>query len=287
MEALSGLRVRADNTTETAFLEQLGASPQGLAWRPLLSMRRPPLSYFIAQTKLVDDLVPLREVRFQEVHAQANDALSFLLSAAQLPWQRMPRTLEWIESALAVQMALQMRIKQVLACPRPHQMRPSLFPMIEVPSHGSLPSGHAGESHLVAVLLCHLMHRAHLPKLQTQVLVRMALRIAENRVVAGVHYPVDSLAGRLLGEGVARFLLASVGELPAPPNLLQFGYAGFGAPALAQPHEDLAPAQSPECGEVAAAPEAPSLPVLNDHTRLWDLVCKEWQIGSAATSAAA
>ncbi|MCV2350579.1 phosphatase PAP2 family protein [Paucibacter sp. Y2R2-4] len=288
MEALSGLRVRPDisgsGDKETVLLEQLGEGTQGLAWRPLVSISRPPLPYFIAQARLVDDLLPLREVRIQEIHAQANDALSFLLSAAQLPWHRMPRTLELIESALALQMAVQMRFKQILACPRPHQIRPSLLPMIEVPTHGSLPSGHAGESHLVAALLIHLMQRAQMPKLNAQMLVRMALRIAENRVVAGVHYPVDSLAGRLLGEGVARFLLASVGEVAGPPKLLQFGGGAFEVPASAQPDEALAPWLSPECQETAAANGAPPLPVLSDHARLWDLVCKEWSISSSLNS---
>jgi membrane-associated phospholipid phosphatase len=285
-EALGGLQVRADPGAQTVYLEQLGASEKGLAWRPLLSLRRPPLDYLLAQARLVDDMLPLREVRLPEIHAQAGNALSFLLSAAQLPWHRMPRTLEWLASALALQMALQMRIKQMLACPRPHQIRPSLFPMIEVPSHGSLPSGHAGESHLVAALLCHLMHRARLPDLQSQVLIRMALRIAENRVVAGVHYPVDSLAGRLLGESVARYLLASVAELQAQPSVLRFGHADFGQAALALPDEGFAPAHSPECSEVAASADAPGLPMLKDHTRLWELVCREWNLDSSSAAAA-
>jgi hypothetical protein len=115
----------------------------------------------------------------------------------------------------------------------------------------------------------------------------MALRIAENRVVAGVHYPVDSLAGRLLGESVARYLLASVAELPAQPSVLRFGHADFGQAALALPDEGFAPAQSPECSEVAAPADAPGLPMLKDHARLWELVCREWNLDSSSAAAGA
>jgi hypothetical protein len=217
----------------------------------------------------VDELLPLRETRLLEVHAQSQSAVAFLLSAAQVPVHRMPRTLEFLDAALALQMALQMRIKHQLACARPHEMAPNLLPMIDVPSHGSLPSGHAGESALVAALLMHLM--ASGPASPRVMLHRMALRIAENRVVAGVHFPVDSLAGRLLGEAVADYLLAGVGERPNV-RVRRFGAGAWGAAADGLPRAEGEAHLSPECGldgEVAA----PDLP---DHRTLWDLVKKEW-----------
>ncbi|MEM9766005.1 MAG: hypothetical protein AAF968_26545, partial [Pseudomonadota bacterium] len=44
---------------------------------------------------------------------------------------------------------------------------------------------------------------------------KQAERIAANRTVAGVHYPIDSLAGAYLGREVARVIVASA---TAPKN---------------------------------------------------------------------
>ena len=45
-------------------------------------------------------------------------------------------------------------------------------------------------------------------ELRTEQLMRQAARVAINRTVAGVHYPVDSTAGRVLGVTLAEYFIA-------------------------------------------------------------------------------
>jgi hypothetical protein len=86
--------------------------------------------------------------------------------------------------------------------------------MIPTPGHGSWPSGHATEAFLTATVLEALLNAAT-PSGNTgngtesrEQLQRLAARIAVNRTVAGLHYPVDSAVGRMLGTALGEFLVA-------------------------------------------------------------------------------
>jgi hypothetical protein len=276
-DALSGLRVRAETDSESAVLEMAVADPNAAdswSWKSLGRWRRPPTTYFKDQIDMVDALVPLRETRLGEIHEQAGNALGFIYNVAQLPLHRMPRTQEFIAAALAVQMTLQMQLKQALACPRPNQMQPLVTPIIGVPAHGSLPSGHAGESYLVSALLGRLMKHDKNASVVDELLQRMALRIAENRVVAGVHFPIDSVAGRLLAQVVEQHLMAAVGEEPGIIHQYHFGMQTQWDDAQAgQPREGSSPSDAYACRTEAAGWQAADLP---DHKRLWALAQAEW-----------
>jgi hypothetical protein len=62
------------------------------------------------------------------------------------------------------------------------------------------------QSHLVAAVLKTLIGAADKSEADVQ-LTRLARRIADNRVVAGLHYPEDIDAGKPLGEALARYFL--------------------------------------------------------------------------------
>jgi hypothetical protein len=79
--------------------------------------------------------------------------------------------------------------------------------MILTPGHGSLPSGHATEAFMTARVLEALLAPAGDSLLHDQ-LMRQAARIAINRQIAGVHFPVDSAAGQVLGLALGDYFVA-------------------------------------------------------------------------------
>jgi hypothetical protein len=110
----------------------------------------------------------------------------------------------------------EMNFKNAFATLRPNERSPQIQPMIQTPIHGSFPSGHSTEATAVARVLYELVIEgstataAEKRQLSEQ-LFRQAARIAINRTVAGVHYPIDSMAGQLLGLSVADYILARFG----------------------------------------------------------------------------
>jgi hypothetical protein len=94
----------------------------------------------------------------------------------------------------------------------------TVMPMIPTPAHGTFPSGHAAEAFATATVLAGLVEalaakpkakRAYPDPLRIRrLLYKQAERIAVNRTVAGVHFPIDSWAGAALGEAVGEVILA-------------------------------------------------------------------------------
>ena len=74
-------------------------------------------------------------------------------------------------------------------------------PLMEVPTTSSFPSGHTSTSFACAYVISRLA-----PRLTVFVYVLAAL-IGFSRIYVGVHYPLDVLAGAVLGLVVARALL--------------------------------------------------------------------------------
>lgn len=87
--------------------------------------------------------------------------------------------------------------------PRPYAHNPSLNPVVERPFNASYPSGHAAGASIHAALLTELLP-GHAAAWEQQ-----AELVRRSRLYGGAHYPSDVMAGKLLGEAVAREMLKS------------------------------------------------------------------------------
>jgi hypothetical protein len=113
------------------------------------------------------------------------------------------------------------RIKLVFSTRRPVELSPQIQPMLPTPGHGAFPSGHANEAFAFdasapsTVATAKASSASAWPAEHAQsILYRQAYRIATNRTVAGLHFPVDHVAGQMQGLSVAQYLLARCGARP-------------------------------------------------------------------------
>lgn len=170
----------------------------------IATLTRPAYSLFTEQLRTVFLMASSRETNMPEIVDQAESVHEFWAALLPLASARTPATLELIEAAQSMASAQLQRFKLALACPRPVEYSPSIMPIIDTPAYAAFPSGHATQAFLVARLLSALALPAGAfdPELQA-----VAIRIGQNREIAGVHFPADTSAGRVLGECLAEYVL--------------------------------------------------------------------------------
>jgi undecaprenyl-diphosphatase len=95
-------------------------------------------------------------------------------------------------------------IKAAVDRPRPFERIPEADPLLGGIVGNSFPSGHAATSAAGALVLSLVAPRL------APYLALLAGAIAFSRIYVGVHYPLDVLAGALLGFAVASAVLAAV-----------------------------------------------------------------------------
>ena len=114
-----------------------------------------------------------------------------------------PRTRELLDLVHARATRPILDAKKRFARPRPYQADARVVPAVEREHTFSYPSSHATRGVLVARVL------AELAPARREALLEAGLRAGYDRVVAGVHYPSDVLAGQRFGAVLAESLLAS------------------------------------------------------------------------------
>ena len=119
-----------------------------------------------------------------------------LAVVAALVWRR-PSVLAWVVVAVAASDLVALTLKRITERPRPSVTYAQPEALVRTPLDYSFPSGHAATSFAAATVFSRYDRGAAIP------LFVLAAAIAWSRVYVGVHYPVDVLAGGVLGVAVA------------------------------------------------------------------------------------
>jgi membrane-associated phospholipid phosphatase len=228
---------RAEPSGKSAFAVQVSAGA-------IVTLTPPGAPKLAEQMTELRTAMDLRADRLPEIIAQQGDMLSFFGAQQALGMDRRRRTMYLLAAASGAVVPQEMRIKHFCSVPRPCDLSAQLQPIIQTPGHSAYPSGHATEAFAFATILSALRLTSDpvarrdgiIPTLLAKLtapmesaapadpdllLFRLASRIADNRTVAGVHYPMDSAAGALLGFGTALAFVAHClggGEANAVPQ---------------------------------------------------------------------
>ena len=200
-ELAEGIQVRFDRDASGMPRDGVARLQAEGATLPFLEVQRPTLAQFERQLKWLRTYADLREDRLAEIVSQQDDILSFFGSIALLDDQRRLRTLEILEAAVRMAIHVELKVKHLCRVPRPVDFSREVQPIVQTPDHSAFPSGHSTEAFLTATLMHRLMTGKG-PKdgvAASAQVYRLAHRIASNRTVAGVHFPVDSASGALMG----------------------------------------------------------------------------------------
>lgn len=144
-----------------------------------------------------------REPRFAEIIDQhgGEGALKYWLGTLAID-PSTPATYQLVHVARRIGEVVVMCLKEHFAEGRPSQVCPVIAPMIDPPITPAFPAGHALQSHLISTLIKASERALN----QDNTLFVLSRRVAENRTIAGLHYPLDNEAGVEAAEKVFTML---------------------------------------------------------------------------------
>ncbi|MDA7966415.1 phosphatase PAP2 family protein [Ruegeria sp.] len=193
-----------DGKAKLVYLHDVKGTPKS---QILVKLKRPKEKYFKDQLRWVRAYADLRADRMPEIQVQLSDMLSFFGAHAYLDNGRRSKTLLYLSVTLSVAIHVAALMKYRLRQKRPIDYAAEVQPIIQTPDHSTFPAGHSIEAFAVATVLHRFMigslageiGNVKFGKEEAPLPFLLAHRIATNRVVAGVHFPIDCRAGAYIG----------------------------------------------------------------------------------------
>jgi membrane-associated phospholipid phosphatase len=251
-----------------------------IAGSTVVSIERPPRTTFTGEIAAVLAFAQLRDDRTAEILTQIDSQLAFWASIVQIRPDLTPKTYELLNVALQLAIFVEMRFKSDLGCWRPVNFSADVQPMITTPGHGTLPMGHASQAYMSAYILWKLQDPNGLNTGLRDMLYRQAFRMAFNRIVAGVHFPVDLPAGAILGLALGEYFVRRC--TPLDPCNKWSGTPGANAPLDTWLFNTAKYTANPitkadfTAGYNTGKTSALGFPLAPTTSYLWSLASKEW-----------
>jgi undecaprenyl-diphosphatase len=151
-------------------------------------------------------------IAFARALSRSGDGLlQVLLPTLLLALDRQTGSMVFLVTAagFAIERPLYWVLKNSCQRRRPPEAIPSFSSVIVASDRFSFPSGHTCGAFLLATIVA-----SHYPTLALPMYL-WASGVGLSRVVLGVHFPTDILAGALLGSGIAWFVLNYAGSVLA------------------------------------------------------------------------
>ena len=156
------------------------------------------------ELKRVFELAALRADRMGEILSQVTIPYPFFAMVLNLQPGRHRHIYELLAAAFNLASAAGQVFKHHFRVARPADRTPLIQPVLQTPGHGAYPAGHATQCHIAKTVLAKLLGTG---AEATDQLEKLANRIGENRIVAGLHYPSDIDQGKVLGEALGKHFI--------------------------------------------------------------------------------
>ena len=166
-------------------------------WLRQISVPPPPGEEMTRQELLaLLQLVPERPEKLERIRSQQHNIIEIFSRFLGFPVENIVSLHRLIHHVAFDSVLAAMHFKERYSRARPWNYLPGLAPIVDKPGHPAYPSGHATQSRALALALARIF-----PACRWRLDI-LAVEVAHNREIGGVHYRSDSDAGRALGEAV-------------------------------------------------------------------------------------
>ena len=176
---------------------------------PVVLLPAPPAADSEETKAEIDTILRIQETRTpaQAERAKSGAKIDMQSFAPEMgPWftpENLPLTAQLLKKAEKDSKYYSETAKSTYGRKRPKFASPKVKPLLDGQEEPSYPSGHATRGMMMAMILSQLSPE------NEPALMKKGWELGWDRVIAGVHYPSDVVAGRVLGKSIARAMMAN------------------------------------------------------------------------------